>query len=175
VLAIDYAASAAAAGLPIPTAVMGVAPGCLTEQVACLGADPGAIPATTRILLVTEADDLDPGGPPAVERIWTRLAAVPPDLRDVVRLISDVHGQPPLLAGRTQALAALDAALGREGYAPDAYDWYGTWKWLDALMSCAFDGEWCEAALGNTPQQRYMGTWSDGVPVIEALVTDDPA
>ena len=42
-------------------------------------------------------------------------------------------------------------------------------------MGCAFDGEWCEYALGNTPEQRFMGTWSDGVPVAEPLVTDDPA
>ena len=60
-------------------------------------------------------------------------------------------------------------------YTLDAFDWYGTWKWLDALMSCAFDGEWCEVALGNTPEQRFMGEWSDGVPVTEASVTDDPA
>jgi hypothetical protein len=44
-----------------------------------------------------------------------------------------------------------------------------------SLMGCAFDGEWCEYALGNTSEQRFMGTLSDGVPVAEALVTDDPA
>jgi acetyl esterase/lipase len=84
VLAVDYAASAAAAGLPVPTAVMGMAPGCLTEMVACLGADPGAIPATTRVLLVTESDDYDPTVPRAVERIWAGLEGVPPENRDVV-------------------------------------------------------------------------------------------
>jgi hypothetical protein len=42
-------------------------------------------------------------------------------------------------------------------------------------MGCAFAGEWCEYALGNTPEQRFMGVWSDGVPVMEAVVTDDPA
>jgi hypothetical protein len=42
-------------------------------------------------------------------------------------------------------------------------------------MGCAFDGEWCDYALGNTREQRYMGEWSDGVPVTEAVVTDDPA
>ena len=56
----------------------------------------------------------------------------------------------------------------------DALDWYGTWKLLDALMACSFDGTWCEYALGNTPEQRFMGVWSDGVPVIELNVTDDP-
>jgi len=29
-------------------------------------------------------------------------------------------------------------------------------------------------AFGNTPEQRFMGTWSDGVPVKELKVTDTP-
>ena len=41
-------------------------------------------------------------------------------------------------------------------------------------MACSFDGTWCEYALGDTPEQRFMGVWSDGVPVIELNVTDDP-
>lgn len=169
VLAVDYAASAAATGLPVPTAVMSVVPGCLTEEVACLGADPSAIPAMARVLLVTEADDFDPTVPSAVERIWAGLKSVPRENRDVVRLVTDDHGRPALVATHLQALAD-------HGYnPPDAFDWYGTWKWLDALMGCAFDGEWCEVALGNTTEQRFMGTWSDGVPVTEAVVTDDPA
>ena len=169
VLAVDYAASAAATGLPVPLVMMSVAPGCLTEEVACLGADPSAIPATTRVLLVTEADDHDPTVPPAVEQIWAGLAGVPRENRDVVRLITDDHAWPALLAVHVQAFADHDYNP------PDAYDWYGTWKWLDALMGCAFDGVWCEVALGNTPEQRFMGTWSDGVPVTEAVVTDDSA
>ncbi len=169
VLAVDYAASAVATGLPVPTAVMSVAPGCLTVKVACLGADPSAMPATTRVLLVTEADDFDPTVPRAVERIWAGLEGIPQENRDVVRLVTDAHGRPPLLATHLQADADYDHNP------PDAFDWYGTWKWLDALMGCAFDNEWCEIALGNTPEQRFMGTWSDGVPVTEAVITDDPA
>ena len=52
--------------------------------------------------------------------------------------------------------------------------WGGPWKWLDALMSCSFANQHCDTALGNTPQQRFMGVWSDGVPVVEPQVTDDP-
>jgi acetyl esterase/lipase len=168
VLAVDYAASAAGAGLPVPTAVMSVVPSCMTTEVACLGADLGTIPATTRVLLVTEADDPDSVGPPTVERIWTELGVVLPENRDAVQLVTDGHGPPALLAVHTQALADY-------GYdPPNAYDWYGTWKWLDALMGCAFEGALCDVALGNTPEQRYMGEWSDGVPVTEAVVTDDP-
>jgi acetyl esterase/lipase len=164
--AVVYAASAAAAGLPVPTAVMSIVPWCQSAEGACLGVDLGAIPASTRLLLVTEAED--PSSTAAVARIWGELGGVPLDNRDVVTLVTDVHGRPALLATHTQAQADYDYDR------PDAFDWYGTWKWLDALMSCAFDGEGCEYALGNTPEQRFMGEWSDGVPVTEALVTDDP-
>ena len=165
--ALVYAASAAAADLPVPTAVMSIVPGsCLSAEGACLGVDLGAFPATTRLLLVTEAGDLTTTG---VARIWAELAGVPLENRDVVTMVSDAHGKPGLSANHFQALVG-------DGYGPpDAFDWFGTWKWLDALMGCAFDGEWCEYALGNTPEQRFMGTWSDGVPVAEALVTDEPA
>jgi len=49
----------------------------------------------------------------------------------------------------------------------DALDWYGIWKLTDALMSCTFTGASCEYAFGNTPEQRFMGTWSDGTAVVE--------
>ena len=55
----------------------------------------------------------------------------------------------------------------------DAADRYGIWKLADALFACAFDGRWCEYALGNTPEQRSMGAWSDGVPVVELQVTEE--
>ena len=139
------------------------------DEVACLGADLGAIPATTRLLLVTEADDPDPRGRPRSSGSGPGLgrAAGQPGCG------AAGHGRarrPPLCAVHIQALAGHEV-----GDPPDAFDWYGTWKWLDALMSCAFAGEWCEYALGNTPEQRFMGEWSDGVPVTEAVVTDDPA
>ena len=56
----------------------------------------------------------------------------------------------------------------------NAMDFYGTWKLFDALTDAAFNGRNREYALGNTPQQRFMGLWSDGVPVKELKVTDKP-
>ena len=163
--AMIYAASAAAAGLPVPTALMSIVPGCLSAEGACLGVDLGAIPATTRLLLVTEGED--PSATAAVARIWAELESVPRENRDVVKLVTDTHGRPILSATHVQALTD------DKNNPLDAFDWYGTWKWLDALMGCAFAGEWCEVALGSTPEQRFMGTWSDGVPVAEAVVSDD--
>jgi hypothetical protein len=56
----------------------------------------------------------------------------------------------------------------------NALDYYGTWKLFDALTDAAFNGKNREYALGNTPQQRFMGVWSDGVPVKELKVTNKP-
>jgi hypothetical protein len=56
----------------------------------------------------------------------------------------------------------------------NALDFYGTWKLFDGLCDAAFTGKNREYALGNTPQQRFMGLWSDGVPVKELKVTDKP-
>jgi acetyl esterase/lipase len=56
----------------------------------------------------------------------------------------------------------------------NALDFYGTWKLFDGLCDAAFYGKNREYALGNTPQQRFMGVWSDGIPVKELKVTDKP-
>jgi acetyl esterase/lipase len=167
VLAVDYAASAAAEDLPVPAVVMAAAPGC-----ECQVAGLDAVPATTRVVLVVAADDSDPTGGGMVAQLWNGLSAVPLEQRDIVTVVSDTHGAPWLLATHEQAEAASPDAAAYTSIAPDALDWYGTWKWLDALMGCAFAGEWCEYALGNTPEQRFMGTWSDGAPVAEALISD---
>lgn len=58
--------------------------------------------------------------------------------------------------------------------APDALDFYAFWKLFDALTDAAFYGRNREYALGNTPQQRYMGAWSDGRPVRELIVLGRP-
>ena len=60
------------------------------------------------------------------------------------------------------------------GFGTNALDYYGTWKLFDALTDAAFYGKNREYALGNTPEQRYMGNWSNGNPVKELIVTDDP-
>jgi hypothetical protein len=145
---------------------MGVSPNCGTESVDCLGTDLGTILPATRMLLVEVADDYGSNGPAAVARLWSGVDAVPLENGDIVTLITDGHSAPSLLAVHLQALAndRFDPA--------DAFDWYGTWKWLDALMGCAFNGAWCAYALGDTPEQRFMGTWSDEVPVTEAHVTN---
>jgi len=59
----------------------------------------------------------------------------------------------------------------RQQTTPNALNYYGYWKLFDALCDAAFYGKNRDFALGNTPKQRYMGQWSDGVPVKELLVS----
>jgi hypothetical protein len=96
-------------------------------------------------------------------RVWNALASLPEADRDFVVMPGDGHGMPPVFALHDAPFNNVDAA-----------DWYGIWKLSDALLACAFAGEWCDYALGDTPEQRFMGTWSDGVPVAELQVMDDP-
>jgi len=172
VLAANYAAIAAQENLPVPTVLLAVEPG------GCEGcgevrrggtplADLAAIPASTHALVIVGEDD-DIVGERAARRIWADLTTVPLDRRDYVTLPSDHRGFPPL---RATHLMPQTAGLGG---AEDALDWYGTWKLLDALIACAFADDWCATALGDTPEQRFMGLWSDGEPVTEAGVTDEP-
>src|SRR4051812_23467778 len=95
------------------------------------------------------------------------MTGVQIDRKDLVEVRSDGHGEPLLFASHPMPATGVFGTL-------DALDWYGTWKLLDGLMGCAFEGAWCAYALGNTPEQRFMGEWSDGVPVLELRVTDDP-
>ena len=45
---------------------------------------------------------------------------------------------------------------------------------VDSLMSCSFASQDCVVALGDTPQQRFISAWSDGIVVAEPHFTDDP-
>ncbi|MDB6075039.1 MAG: hypothetical protein JWO89_2679 [Verrucomicrobiaceae bacterium] len=62
--------------------------------------------------------------------------------------------------------ATMPPSFGRT----DALDFYGYWKWFDALSDAAFFGKNRGAALGDTEKQRFMGRWSDGQPVTPATV-----
>jgi len=47
----------------------------------------------------------------------------------------------------------------------DAVDYFGYWKLLDGLLESTRNNQYEGYALGNTSEQRYLGTWSDGTPV----------
>ena len=167
--AVTYAATAAAAGLPVPDALFVMAP-CFDGN-ASLGTTPGStcqtLPADLTLPSGLKAVELAFGedfrvGIDMPRQVWSTLASLPAADRDFVVMVSDGHGMPPVAARHETPVDDVDAA-----------DWFGAWKLSDALFACAFEGIWCEFALGNTPGQRYMGTWSDGVPVAELQVFDN--
>ena len=60
----------------------------------------------------------------------------------------------------------FEEAQGYAGVDPardaNALDYFGLWKLFDGLCDASFEGKNRHYALGNTPEQRNMGHWSDG-------------
>ncbi len=156
-----YAATAAANGLPVPRAIFStVAYDPETTP------DLSAIPPETRVLVLVD-DDTYGWYDHGARRIWAALTSVPAENRAYVHLVDDFYGIDFLNANHQLAATGAYGIL-------DALDWYGTWKLGDALLSCTFAGQDCAFAFGDTPEQRFMGYWSDGAPVAEIEVIADP-
>lgn len=71
---------------------------------------------------------------------------------------TDTHGDPDLSPRHRVSAGGAGTA--------DAYDWNFVWKVWDALRNAAYFGTDSEYALGDTPEHRALGTWSDGVPIV---------
>ena len=197
-LAANVAALAAESKLPRVGAVMAVEPGITEAPISVPLADLKKIPSETLLLAIagdqdTLVRDVD------AKRIYYESTRISADNKDFILMVSDSHGTPVLQASH-RAPTAMDKSYdngegvgGSPSGAADrignvqlsrrvrpetmlinALDYYGTWKLFDALTDAAFTGKNREYALGNTPQQRFMGVWSDGVPVKELKVTDKP-
>ena len=198
-LAANLTALAAESKLPRVRAVMSVEPGITESPINFELADLKKIPADT-LLLALAGDQDGLVRDTDAKRIYYESTRVSAANKDYITLVSDSHGIPALIASH-RAPTALDksydsgeglsgAPAGTSdpiGDAPqvkrrvrpesmmvNALDYYGTWKLFDALCDTAFTGKNREYALGNTPQQRFMGRWSDGTPVKELIVTDKP-
>ena len=197
-LAANVAALASESKLPRVRAVMSVEPGITEAPINVPLADLKKIPPETLLLAVAGDQDTLVRDTDA-KRIYYESTRVMAANKNYVTLVSDSHGQPALMASHRAPTALnkdYDSGEGVGGAAtgiPDriggarisrrvrpetmmvnALDYYGTWKLFDGLIDAAFNGKNREYALGNTPQQRFMGLWSDGVPVKELKVTDKP-
>ena len=188
--------AALSAGLPEPKAIMCVEPGVT-------GAfeleDLSKIPESTLLLCVTGDRDDVVGNMDAI-RIFEESSRIAETNKDLVIVVSDDHGVPSLIAdhyapaavGKDLSLwtmiTSLLRALTLKILKPivgiptttkphgevNSLDYYAYWKLFDGLCDGAFYKTNREYALGNTPEQRFMGVWSDGVPVKELIVTDHP-
>ena len=202
-LAASVAALASEANLPQVRAVMSVEPGITESPINIPLADLKKIPAETLLLSVAGDQDTLVRDTDA-KRIYYESTQVPAANKDYVTMITDAHGAPSLQASHRaptamnreydngETLSGAPANPERVGNSSsrrngasnqgnrldsmmiNALDFYGTWKLFDALSDAAFHDKNREYALGNTREQRFMGVWSDGVPVKELKVTDSP-
>ena len=114
----------------------------------------------------------DQHGSPSL--VADHLAPLAPDPRYTDPAVGGVLGRwifrqldkgTPMPESDTPGAAAIQAR------GMNALNFYGTWKLFDALVDATFFGINREYALGDTPEQRFMGKWSDGVLVKELQVT----
>lgn len=148
-------------GLPQPRVLMPVEPWYQNVDATLSG-----VPSTV-LLRCLVGDDDALAGRAGCDVIWDRTGHVPAANRDYVWMFSDDHGSPALSADH------LAPAAGSGGVAVvNALDWYGLWKSFDALCECAFAGTSCAWGVGDTPEHRFMGTWSDGELVVPLAITD---
>jgi len=162
-MAAQLAADSGTQRLPRPTAVFALQPRLEDEEsLRVLG---GIAPSSLVLVLASDRDDrVGQEGPKA---LWAALGHLPAASKDYVLVRSDEHGTPGLVADHFLSLSG-------SGNPPDALDFYGPWKLLDGLQRCAVARRDCRLALGGTTEQRFMGRWSDGVPVTPLQVTDAP-
>jgi pimeloyl-ACP methyl ester carboxylesterase len=170
VISADMAVRAKGAGLPAPKALMIVEPGRGN-----FGGKPNLpIDDYTKIpsdllMLVVIGEKYAVGSDVWPARLIFSQAPLPPTAKNFLTVRGDRHGQPALISDH---MAACGKWGKRRPTEVDAMDYYGHWKPFDALCDAAFHGRNRATALGNTPAQRHMGQWSDGVPVRELVVTE---
>jgi hypothetical protein len=100
--------------------------------------------------------------------VYTKLGHIPQANRDLVMTRPDNHGTPAL----SSAHGVCSTATLQAQATLDAYDWNFCWKVFDALQSSAYFGTNGQYALGDTPEHRSHGLWSDGVPVVELTIQE---
>ncbi len=199
ILSANMAAEYKALDLPMPRAVMCVSPGKtwgLAKWATIHLDDLSLMPESTLLLTVVGDQDRlvkDIDG----KRIYREATQVPLRNKNYIVMQTDHYGKPILLADHIapvawEAIPRSSVCRLGDGELPDlskfevaesdpsktthpdrtlnALDYYGTWKLFDALTDAAFYGKNRKYALGNTPEQCFMGTWSDGTPVKPLLI-----
>lgn len=161
----NMAAQAEDEGLPVPKAIMPVQPAIAYSE----KADFSKISAETLMLVIVGEDDAVAGNRSA-KIIFRNSTQIPFSQKDFVIQVTDTYGHPDLVADHFAPVCLPQLFSDTV----DAMDYFSTWKLFDALTDYAFYGINEEYCLGNTPEQRYMGMWSDGTFVNELVVTDMP-
>lgn len=180
-ISMNMATYANSMGLPQPKAIMLAEPGHGNALGANILADDfSPIPSDTLIVIVVGNDDKEVGDTTA-RNIMGLIHQIDSDNKQLLTMYSDYHGEPSLVADHYAPVSPDDrygtdtGELGewlREmaenitGGEVDTLDYYGFWKLFDGLIDTAFYGKNREYAFDNTPEQQFMGKWSDGTSVV---------
>jgi hypothetical protein len=131
-----------------------------------------------KALIIVGEDDIIVGD--SFGREIMDSTGIPTTRKNFITHVADYKGFPILEATHNEPLAADFSYDGGTistvitgGYAAsklDAVDFYCYWKLADALLNCTFYGANCEYAFGDTPEQRNMGSWSDGISANELII-----
>jgi len=136
-----------------------------------------AMPADLKVVIMVSENDKIVGDKFGKKVFETATNVVQ---RNYIRQLRDNSTNPPHKAGHNESYALdMDFDNGkRNGTSRRALrrgtinniDYYGYWKIFDALLDCTRSNENCEFALGNTPEQRFLGINSDDKPLLELEV-----
>lgn len=192
VISANLAASASELSLPPAAALFLVQPGGDVIPLA----DLSLIPKTAIVEIITGDDDTLAGD--AVARAIRGILSNTPGRRvELIRMRSEHRSRPAMIADHFAPLGVAanfppDHIIGgdseqaggplrdylrerrQDRYPVDALDFFGFWKIGDALLDAVFEGDHLEFGFGNTDQQRFMGTLSDGTPVTPLVVESNP-
>lgn len=118
------------------------------------------------LLLSVFSDSDTTVGAWCAKHFFAEATNVKAENKNLVEFVScDYCGEP---AVASHYIPACPADLSAGGV--DHFDWHGTWKLLDGLTDAAFYGKNRKYALGDTPEQKFMGKCSDGRPHDELKV-----
>jgi len=175
-LAVNLAATAVGAGLPIPQAVVSFEAN--SSKLAAF--NPQGINANTLVILVIGNDDTEGRICPSVT-LWTEMTQIALVNRPFIYVQSDTHGSPAQLGNHWFPLTYTSKDTDPPGTTVDDRDWNITFKLSVAATACVMNGVYCDYALGNGPlnpdgttTQTEMGYWSDGTIVKPLELVPDP-
>lgn len=95
--------------------------------------------------------------------VFPKLTGIPVTHKALVMTHDDLHGLPALSSVHGVCTGPGDPDGLR--WSVDAYDWNFCWRAWDALRAAGDSGDVADAALEPTPENRSVGSWSDGTPV----------
>jgi hypothetical protein len=173
IITADIANRWEALGLPKPQAIWLDDPhdgGFTWQKEYALDHSLRGIPSTTKVVCHVGAEGVTTKSTSySCGAVFPRLGHIPAANKSLVMSFPDDHGTPALSSKHgvcAGPAAGGTATVSGNTWSVDAYDWGFCWRSFDAMRDCAYAGANCQYALGDTPENRYMGTWSDGTPMI---------